>query len=152
MDLGLKLNVSYNGFFINALFQGEYGYKQDLNEYYTLENSTLQKFQRYHLYETWTPENPNARYPRIKFATTNDNNRRASTFWIQDCNFIRLKSLNVGYQFPKKWIQRLDISSASIAFQASNIFTISNLKNMDPESLRGYPVQKSYGATLNLTF
>ena len=152
MDLGLKLNVSYNGFFINALFQGEYGYKQDLNEYYTLENSTLQKFQRYHLYETWTPDNPNARYPRIKFATTNDNNRRASTFWIQDCNFIRLKSLNVGYQFPKKWIQRLDISSASIAFQASNIFTISNLKNMDPESLRGYPVQKSYGATLNLTF
>lgn len=152
MDLGLKLNVSYNGFFINALFQGEYGYKQDLNEYYTLENSTLQKFQRYHLYETWTPENPDARYPRIKFATTNDNNRRASTFWIQDCNFIRLKSLNVGYQFPKKWIQRLDISSASIAFQASNIFTISNLKNMDPESLRGYPVQKSYGATLNLTF
>lgn len=152
MDLGLKLNLSYHGFFVNALFQGVYGYKQDLNEYYSLENSTLQKFQSYHLTETWTPENPDARYPRIKFATTNDNNRKASTFWIQDCSFIRLKSLNLGYQFPKKWIKKLDLSSASIAFQASNLFTISNLKNMDPESLRGYPIQKSYGATLNLSF
>ncbi len=152
MDLGLKMGLSYKGFFVNANFQGVYGYKQNLNEYYTLENSTLQKFQRYHLYETWTPENPDARYPRIKFATSNDNNRRESTFWIQDCNFIRLKSLNIGYQFPKEWIKRLDLSSASIAFQASNVFTISNLKNMDPESLRGYPIQRSYGATLNLTF
>lgn len=152
MDLGLKLGVSYNGFFVNANFQGVHGYKQNLNEYYSLENGTLQKFQRYHLSETWTPENPDARYPRIKFATSNDNNRRASTFWIQDCNFIRLKTLNLGYQFPKKWIKRLDLSSASIAFQASNVFTISNLKNMDPESLRGYPIQRSYGATLNLTF
>lgn len=152
MDLGLKLNISYNGFFINALFQGERGYKQNLNEYYTLENSTLQKFQRYHLYETWTPENPDARYPRIKFATSNDNNRKASTFWIQDCDFIRLKSLNIGYQFPKKWLKNLDISSASIALQASNLFTITNLENMDPESLRGYPIQRSYGATLNITF
>lgn len=152
MDLGLKLNISYHGFFVNALLQGVYGYKQDLNEYYSLENSTLQKFQRYHLTETWTFENSDARYPRIKFATTNDNNRKASTFWIQDCSFIRLKSLNLGYQFPKKWIKKLDLSSASIAFQASNVFTISNLKNMDPESLRGYPIQKSYGATLNLSF
>ena len=152
MDLGLKFNISYNGFFINASFQGEHGYKQNLKEYYTLENSTLQKFQRYHLYETWTPENPNARYPRLKFATSNDNNRKESTFWIEDCSFIRLKSLNFGYQFPKKWIKKLHLSSASIAFQASNVFTLSNLKNMDPESLRGYPIQKSYGATLNLSF
>lgn len=152
MDLGLKLNISYNGFFINALLQGEHGYKQNLNENYSLENGTLQKFQRYHLTETWTLGNPTARYPRIKFATTNDNNRKASTFWIQDCNFMRLKSLNIGYQFPKKWVKKLDLSSASIAFQASNLFTISNLKYMDPESLRGYPIQKSYGATLNLSF
>ena len=152
MDLGVRINLSYKGFFVNALFQGEFGYKQNISENYSLENGTLQKFQKYHLYETWTPENPDARYPRIKFATSNDNNRKTSTFWIQDCNFIRLKSLNVGYQFPKEWIRSLALSSASIAFQASNLFTISDLKGMDPESLRGYPIQKSYGVTLNLSF
>jgi hypothetical protein len=104
------------------------------------------------LTDTWTPENPNARYPRIKFATTNDNNRKTSTFWIQNCDFLRLKSVNIGYQFPSSLLKKINVSSASIAIQASNLFTISNLKGMDPESLRGYPIQKSYGATLNLGF
>ena len=58
----------------------------------------------------------------------------------------------MGYQFPKEWIRSLALSSASIAFQTSNLFTISDLKGMDPESLRGYPIQKSYGVTLNLSF
>ena len=53
------------------------GYKQNIIESYTLDNGTLQKFQKYHLTETWTPDNTGARYPRIKFVTSNDNNRRA---------------------------------------------------------------------------
>ena len=152
VDFALRLGASYKGFFVNLLFQGEFGYKQNINEYYTLDNSTLQKFQQYHLSETWTPENPDARYPRIKFATTNDNNRRVSTFWIEDCDFIRLKMLNIGYTFPPSMLKSMGISSASIAFQASNLFTLSSLKDMDPESLRGYPIQRSYGLTLNVGF
>lgn len=150
LDMGFKMNVQYKGFFVNALFQGEWGYKQNISEYYTLENGTLQKFQKYHLTETWTEDNPDATYPRIKFATSADNNRKPSTFWIKSCNFIRLKTLNVGYQIPTRWLHKVGLSSASIAFQASNVFTISDLDYMDPESLRGYPVQKTYGVTLNL--
>lgn len=152
MDIAFKLGLNYKGFFVNALFQGEIGYKQNINEYYTLDNNTLQKFQDYHLTETWTADNPDARYPRIKFATTNDNNRRTSTFWVETCNFLRLKTLNFGYALPAKTLRHLGLASASIALQASNVFTISSLKNMDPESLRGYPIQKSYGATLNVGF
>lgn len=152
MDIAVKLGVSYKGFFINAMFQGELGYKQNITESYTLDNSTLQKFQKYHLTDTWTEDNPDARYPRIKFATSNDNNRKTSTFWIQDCNFIRLKMLNIGYQFPSKLMKKIGLSSASVALQGSNLFTISDLKDMDPESLRGYPIQRSYGLTLNLGF
>lgn len=152
MDIALRLGISYEGFFINAMFQGEMGYKQNINEYYTLDNNTLQKFQKYHLTDTWTTDNPDASYPRIKFTTTNDNNRKASTFWIRDCNFMRLKMLNIGYTFPNKLINRLGLNSASVALQASNLFTVSDLKDMDPESLRGYPIQKSYGVTLNVGF
>lgn len=153
MDLAIKLGASYKGFYVNMLFQGEFGYKQNIAEYYALDNSTLQKFQTYHLNETWTMDNPNARYPRIKFAKSTDNNRRASTFWIRDCNFVRMKMLNFGYTFPSKLLSYLGVSSASIAFQASNLFTISDLDiDMDPESLRGYPIQRSYGVTLNIGF
>ena len=150
MDISIKLGAQYKGFFINAMFQGETGYKQNISDYYTLENGTMPKFQKYHLTDSWTPDNPNARYPRVKIATSNDNNRKQSTFWIKDCDFMRLKMLNLGYYFPASVISKLGVSSLSIALQASNLFTWSSLKDMDPESLRGYPIQKSYGVTLNV--
>ena len=153
MDIAFRLGASYKGFFINAMFQGEMGYKKNIPEYYSLENGTLQRFQDYHLTETWTEENPNARYPRLKFASSSDNNRKTSTFWIQDCNFLRLKMLNIGYQFPSSMLKKFNISSASIALQGSNLFTISDLTDMDPEQTsRGYPIQRSYGITLNIGF
>lgn len=152
LDLSLRLGASYKGFFINAMFQGESGYKQNIRDYYTLENGTLPKFQQYHLTDSWTPDNPDARYPRVKIVTSNDNNRLESTYWIKDCDFVRLKMLNVGYTFPTSALRRLPISSMSIALQGSNLFTWSTLKDMDPESLRGYPIQRSYGITLNIGF
>lgn len=152
MDLSFRLGVQYKGFFLNALFQGELGYKQNISDYYTLENGTLPKFQRYHLTDSWTKDNLSAKYPRVKIATANDNNRKRSTFWIEDCDFMRLKLLNLGYSFPGSIVKSMHLSSLSVALQASNLFTISTLKSMDPESLRGYPVQRSYGVTLNLGF
>ena len=112
----------------------------------------MQKFQTYHKNESWTEENRNARYPRLKFSTVNDNNRQESTFWIEDCNYIRLKSLNIGYAVPAKIAKKMLLSSLNVSFQASNLFTWSSLKNMDPESLRGYPIQKTYGMSLNIGF
>lgn len=150
MDFSIKLGIQYKGFFINALFQGESGFKQNITESYTLENGSMQKFQEYHLYDTWTTENPDAMYPRLKIATSNDNNRKASTFWIRDCNFVRLKMLSIGYQLPSRTLKSLHLRSLSFALQGSNLFTWSSLKDMDPESLRGYPIQRSYGATINI--
>ena len=151
MDIALKLGLSYRGFFVNALFQGEVGYKKNIPEYYSLETGSLQRFQEYHLTDTWTPENPDALYPRIKYATSSDNNRKSSTFWVRNCNFMRLKMLNIGYQFPRELVGKCGLSSASIALQGSNLFTITDLVDMDPEqTTRGYPIQRSYGVTLNL--
>lgn len=153
LDMAIRLGASYKGFFINAVMQGEFGYKKNITEYYSLENNSLQRFQTYHLTDTWTPENPGAAYPRIKYATSSDNNRRTSTFWVRNCNFLRMKMLNIGYQAPQKLLKTLHLSTASIALQCSNLFTITDLVDMDPEQTsRGYPIQRSYGVTLNLGF
>lgn len=152
LNAGLKLGFSYKGFFVSVMFQGVSGYQQNINEQYTLFNNSLPKFQDYHLTDSWTPENPNAAYPRIKFATAADNNRKESTYWIQNCDFLRLKYINIGYHLPTAWISKVGINSANVAFTASNVYTWSNLKGMDPESLRGYPIQRSYGVSLNLGF
>lgn len=151
-DLGFKLGANYKGIFFNVMFQGATGYQQNIKDMYTLDGNSLPRLQRYHLEDTWSETNINARYPRLKFASSSDNNRKESTFWVQDANFLRLKTVNVGYSFPSTILKKLSLSSLSVALQASNLFTWSSLKNMDPETLRGYPVQKSYGLTVNLGF
>lgn len=146
----LRLGASYKGFFINVMFQGVAGYKQYISEMYTLENSSLQRFQDYHLTETWTPQNPNAAYPRIKVTTSIDNNRFSSSFWLRDNSFVRLKSLNIGYSFPSAMLKKLKLTSLSITLMGGNLYTWSKLKYMDPESHRGYPIQRTYGISANI--
>ena len=134
---------------------------EEIRNYYSLlsfvnesEDATRRYYlKRYHLTDTWTEDNPDATYPRIKFASKNDNNRKDSDFWIRNCNYLRLRSLTIGYALPAKLLQKKKINSVSIALQGSNLFTISSLENgIDPESLRGYPIQRSYGVTLNFGF
>ena len=140
--------------FVNALFQGATGYQQNIKERYDLNNNTLQRFQEYHKDECWSEENPDGTLPRVKFASTNDNNRKESTFWVRDCNFLRLKSMSIGYSFQSKQLNKMRLSSFSISLQGSNLITWSSLSDMgmDPESLRGYPVQRSYGVSLSIGY
>ena len=150
LNYGLGLHANWKGIYMNAQFQGVSGYNQQINELYTLENRSLPRFQDYHYTNSWTPDNPNAEYPRVKFATSSDNNRLASTFWVRRCNFLRLKALTIGYRFPAKMLKSMRLSTLDIALQGGNLFTISSLDNMDPESLRGYPLSRTYGVTLNV--
>ena len=152
LHYGITLGAQWKGIYMNAQFQGVAGYNQQINELYTLESRSLQRFQDYHYYNSWTPENPGAEYPRIKFTTSSDNNRLPSTFWVKQCSFLRLKALTVGYRFPSKMLRRAKISTLDIALQGGNLFTLSSLHNMDPESLRGYPLSRTYGVTLNFGF
>lgn len=152
ISAGISLGASWMGIRFSALFQGAFGYQQKISEVYSLESNSLQCFQDYHQTDTWTPENTNAAYPRIKFTTKADNNRLDSTFWLRECNYLRLKSLSIGYSLPSKLLERAHLSRADINLTAGNLFTLSSLHNMDPESLRGYPLQKTYGLSIDLGF
>lgn len=149
---GFSIGGSWKGIHLNMNFQGMGGYNQMVSELYTLESNSLQRFQDYHYTNTWTPENPNAEYPRVKFATTGDNNRKESTFWMKKCSFLRMKALTIGYSFPQSILKKARMSSLDVSFQASNLFTFSSLHNMDPESLQGYPLQRGYGVSLSFGF
>lgn len=152
MAYSFKVGLEYKGFFINSIFQGVDGCNMKITDSYTLENNSLQRFQTYHRDESWQPDRPNANYPRIKFTNSNDNNRYESTFWVRKANYLRLKSVSVGYAIPPAYLKKMRISSLSVALQGSNLHTWSSLKEMDPESLRGYPIQRSYGVTVNFGF
>ena len=95
---------------------------------------------------------PNASFPRVKLATARDNNRKKSSFWVRDNSFVRLKSVSVGYSLPSSVLSKLKLSSLSISLMGGNLYTWSKLKYMDPESMRGYPIQRTYGINANIGF
>ena len=101
-------------------------------------------------------ENPNASYPRLEYGNQNGNNRQASTYWLRDVSYLRLKTLEVGYTFPKHWTNKIHFNSVRIFFLGNNLLTFSNFKMWDPEmndaSGNKYPIAKSItaGLTVNL--
>lgn len=90
--------------------------------------------------DRWTPENPNASYPRMYYAQTH--NRRFSDFWIENAAYLRLKNVQLGYTFPQKWMRKFGINrlrayvSPIICLPSPNISTASTPKfNNLPEIL-----------------
>ena len=144
---GLDVNVHFQGagkssFFIKgqsiyAFSEGEWGNVFDdyVGNYWSLDNP-----------------DPNAKYPRLSW-NGNANNNRASTFWLRDGSYLRLKTLEVGYTLPKNISRVLYMNNIRVFFIGTNLLTFSKFKMWDPEmgSSTGqqYPLSKSY--TLGLT-
>ena len=106
--------------------------------------------------KSWSvTHSPDAEYPRFSTETA-ANNLRASTFWLRDMSFLRLKNAELGYTFPKKWTQKLKMSALRIYVQGVNLATFSKFKLWDPEleSSYGnvYPLTKNVSLGLNMNF
>ncbi len=107
--------------------------------------------------DRWTPKTPNQDvfWPRLTYGV-NANNEQASTWWLKDMSFLRLKNLEVGVTAPEKWSRRIWINNFRIFARASNILTISDFKLWDPElettdGLK-YPLTKSVSFGVNVNF
>ncbi|MBV8253981.1 MAG: SusC/RagA family TonB-linked outer membrane protein [Chitinophaga sp.] len=106
----------------------------------------------------WTPDNPNAYFPRVKAYAAEDANMEMAipqTRYLQNASYLRLKNVTLAYTLPKHITEKMKIARLRVYFSAENILTISHLKvNLDPEGLDGsiYPFQKTYSAGVNLNF
>jgi len=105
----------------------------------------------------WVASNPdgNYDYPRMS-SQVNTNNQASSTFWVKSGNYLRLKTFELGYTFPKRWVSSIGIDNARVFVNGINLFTWDKLKIFDPEISDGgtgtYPQQKVINAGLNFTF
>ena len=132
-NLGLNFGLNYKGFSLSVLFQGSFDYSLSLKG--TGIEPFQSQFQPIHELR-WTPDNPNAKFPRLSSnaTTVNSPNAYPSTFWLLDANYVRLKTVDLGYQVPEKWLPAR-INNARIYFSAYNLFTWRNysLYQQDPE-------------------
>ncbi len=104
----------------------------------------------------WTPETAEtATYPRMTVTGT-QNNSRNSDFYLRDASYIRLKNLEMGYNFKGESLTRIGIKNLRVYVNGYNLLTFDRLKVTDPESrtsnLPAYPLNKVYNAGLRANF
>lgn len=122
-----------------------------------------------HQLDYWTPQNPDAAYPRLadNGSPSNVNNyRRGSNIYLHNAAYLRLKNVQLGYTIPESFSSRLGMKKTRFYVSGQNLFTLSKVKFVDPESSefnsnmessgansgRGYPTMVYYGFGLDITF
>lgn len=100
-------------------------------------------------------EDPNAEYPRLSYGG-NANNYQASTYWLRNGAYLRLKTLEIGYTVPKQVTNKFRINNVRVFFIGTNLVTFSSFKLWDPEMGISdgikYPLSKilTLGLTINI--
>jgi TonB-linked SusC/RagA family outer membrane protein len=137
---GGGFNLSYKSFYFGAFFQGISGAVRQLSGDGIIPFSNSTGAERSNLFaiaqDRWTEANPNpnAFYPRLAYGNgPNRNNSVASTWWIKDVDFVRLKTLDLGVNLPSRWVQKAGFRNAKIYGQGVNLLYWSPFKLWDPE-------------------
>jgi len=149
----LNLSVGYGDFDLSGLFQGvgkRDGYLTGSAILPFLAGGTAYEYQK----NRWTPETPNAQFPRYAFGETH--NHQASDFWMRSAAYLRIKNLQLGYTLPKSALQRIGVQGARLYVSGENLFTFDNFwPGWDPEISAAsngayYPQVTTYNIGLNL--
>ncbi len=168
---GLNLTASYRAWDFIAYFYGVYGnkifdYQEDQLE--TFQNQGfvgIQNISEQYYQNAWTPQNHSNTYAAIN---TNDNvinNSVASSAYIENGSFLKLKNFTVGYTLPQDLVKRIAVTKVRIYLSSQNLFTITSYKGLDPEvGMQGgnatqngvdngiYPSSRYYTVGINATF
>lgn len=163
LPFSIDLNADWKGFDIRAFIQGvakRDWYASGGNHYfwgiYAQPWTNVQE----HNLDHWTPENPNAYFPRLKSYVAEVSGcelAAVQTKYLQNAAYVRLKNFTFGYTLPKSWTRRMGVERLRFYFSGENLFDVSGLKaNLDPEALTQngavYPIQRSYSLGFNLNF
>lgn len=165
MSFSLNMDVAWKDISLSVLWQGValcdyqlsglYGNGHTDNTMYTRPFYGDGNAAYYLVENSWRPDHTNAEYPRLH-AITNSNNANASTWWIRNGAYLRLKDVRLSYALPKKLLSKIGIERTSIYVAGTNLLTFSAFKYIDPENPginNGYyPQQRTYSIGLNLTF
>ena len=156
---GLSYNLQWKGFFFSAFLQGV-GMRSRWMRGEAVEafhNNNEGPVLDFHV-DRWTPVNTDASYPRLTMGSESANNATKSDFWIQNAAYLRLKNVQLGYNFQGDWMKKIRLSSLRVYGSIENALTLSSMRGgWDPEynadgSGRAYPVARVYSFGLNVKF
>lgn len=165
ISFSLNADFNYRNFYLNMLWQGvtHCDYMLGGNDQYkwvvgTILNTNFDQSGngvRYLAENSWTPDNPNAKYPRLSTAV-GGNNILVSDFWMVNGEYLRLKTLTVGYNVPAKALEKTPFTGVNAYVSGTNVLTFSHCKYVDPETPSAtfnlYPQQATWSLGLNVSF
>ena len=162
---GFGLNAEYKGIYASIFFQGAGNTSVLLGGktsegWYPFSWGVDQSNYRTFALNRWTENNPSQDViiPRLhKSNANNANNRVASTWWLRDGSFLRLKNIEIGYQIPKKFLSKIGFEAARIYLMGYNLAVWDHIKYFDPEAGNAnaglnYPLPRTYTIGLDFTF
>jgi TonB-linked SusC/RagA family outer membrane protein len=166
LSFGSTWNASYKGFSVSLVWSGAamQSFFRDFEMKYPFQNNGTSP--HYLLTDRWhreDPYDPNSRwipgtYPAIRKDNTTHINYAFNDFWVTNIKYIRLRNLEIGYDIPKHILNRFGGSRLRVYVNATNLFTIDNVKDLeiDPEivSTNGlvYPQQKLFTFGFSVSF
>lgn len=159
-NYGFNIGLAYKNFDFLAIFQGTlggYGYM----DFVAIGGAVGDTEKPSSIWrDRWTPNNVDANVPRIRMGQmTGISMPQSNTleYWLRSTDFLRLKNLQIGYNLPTQFLERLNMKTFRIYYSGQNLFTLDNfVKGFDPEAPSGrgsgYPVVMVNSVGLNLTF
>ena len=153
--LGWNLNLNVYNFDLSVFTYGSFG--NDVYRAYERNLNYTNKFAR--VLDRWTGEGTSNTEPRYAFVDGN-NNTRASDRYVEDGSFIKIKNVQLGYNFDLNESSAFD--SVRLYLQGKNLLTITDYTGYDPEMSGGvlgsgidrgnYPTPRIVSVGLNVKF
>lgn len=140
---GININAQYKDFDLTMFFQGVFGNEvyNSWKEYSDFWDITEQRGKNHmtKVLKAWSPSNPDSNIPALTTLNANKE-RRMSTYFIEDGSYIKLRTMELGYTFPKHITERMYMSRLRTYVSAQNLFTMkawwssNKFSGPDPES------------------
>lgn len=165
---GLTLDGSWKGFDLSLFFQGiaKRDYLLSGPYFWGAKNGQWHSVGFDYHWDFFRPEgdplgsNVDSYYPRPLF-DQGSKNQQDQTRYLQNAAYVRLKNLQLGYTFPKAWVNKIGLQHLRLYFSGDNLFTITGLHGYyDPEALgdagdkmgKVYPLARTYSIGMNINF
>ena len=149
---GFNFGLEWKGLGFNVAFQGvdNYTVATTMSGLYRpmVNGATIST---YYYENRWTPETPNARYPRLS-TVESTNNTQTSSVWLENGAFLKLRNAEVYYNFPRSLVSHIGMNRAKLYVRGVDLYCWDHLKKIDPEALNGIPANRSVNRGLQVGF
>ena len=158
LNAGLTLGFEYKGFDFSMLWVGATKTSRVLEETFRkpLGETYDRSLMSHQFTDRWTPETAaTAKLPRATIYGVK-NNYRDSELWVKDASYLRLKNIEIGYNFRLPFMPKIGMEKMRVFMTGYNLLTFDKLKISDPESMSSgvpqYPVMRVINFGLNVSF